>query len=66
MKEQKNSPRPSIEVLRQFEELHSKVRHMQPADEQYQEVIGLASHIQILEGEPLKQYAKEYAEKYLK
>ena len=28
--------------------------------------IGLASHIQILEGEPLKQYAKEYAEKYLK
>ena len=28
--------------------------------------IGLASHIQILEGEPLRQYAKEYAEKYLK
>lgn len=27
--------------------------------------IGLANHIQILEGEALKQYAKEYAEKYL-
>lgn len=39
MKEQKNFPRPSIEVLRQFEELHNKVRHLQPADEQYQEVI---------------------------
>ena len=28
--------------------------------------IGLAAHIQILEGEELKQYAAEYAEKYLK
>ena len=27
--------------------------------------IGLANHIQILEGEPLKQYAAEYAKKYL-
>jgi hypothetical protein len=27
--------------------------------------IGLANHIQILEGEELKKYAKEYAEKYL-
>jgi hypothetical protein len=27
--------------------------------------IGLASHIQILEGDALKQYAKDYAEKYL-
>ncbi len=27
--------------------------------------IGLANHIQILEGDALKQYAKEYAEKYL-
>ena len=27
--------------------------------------IGLAAHIQILEGDALKQYAKEYAEKYL-
>ena len=27
--------------------------------------IGLANHIQILEGDELKQYAKEYAEKYL-
>ena len=28
--------------------------------------IGLANHITILEGEPLKQYAAEYAKKYLK
>ena len=27
--------------------------------------IGLANHIQILEGDELRQYAKEYAEKYL-